>query len=83
MVIVTMVKQHPDWRLWQYREEIAEKTGVFSEHSKSVSISVKIRTDIKKTFRSEKVVSEAVPQERVDFWQGVKRYSTRVSDICG
>lgn len=28
LVIVEMVELHPDWTLWQYCEEIAEKTGV-------------------------------------------------------
>lgn len=28
VVIVEMVEQHPDWTLWQYCEEIVEKTGV-------------------------------------------------------
>ena len=27
-IIVETVEQHPDWTLWQYCEEIAEKTGV-------------------------------------------------------
>lgn len=27
-VIVAIVEQYPDWTLWQYCEEIAEKTGV-------------------------------------------------------
>jgi len=27
-VIVEMVEQHSDWTLWQYCEEIAEKTGL-------------------------------------------------------
>ena len=27
-IIVETVEQHPDWTLWQYCEEIVEKTGV-------------------------------------------------------
>ncbi|NUN66995.1 hypothetical protein HCU40_20095 (plasmid) [Pseudanabaena biceps] len=37
-----------------------------------MSISNETGTDIKKTFRSEKVASEEVQQERVDYWQEVK-----------
>ena len=71
--IVEMVEQYPDWTLWQYCEEIAEKTGLsVSTGSLCRFLAKQELTLKKKTFRSEKVVSEEVQQERVDFWQQVK-----------
>ena len=73
VVIVEMVEQHPDWTLWQYCEEIVEKTDVsVSTGSLCRFLAKQELTLKKKTFRSEKVVSEEVQQERVDFWQEVK-----------
>ena len=72
-IIVQTVEQYPDWTLWQYCEEIADKTGVsVSTGSMCQFLAKQELTLKKKTFRSEKVVSEEVQQERVDYWQEVK-----------
>jgi transposase len=71
--IFEIVSEHPDWSLWQYCEEVAEQTGVsvttgsmcrfFQRHN----ITVK-----KKTYRSEKVKSDAVQQQRCEFWEALQ-----------
>ena len=54
-IIVEPVEQHPDWRLWQYCEEIAEKTGVSVSTGTMCRFLEKQELTLKKTFRSEKV----------------------------
>jgi transposase len=72
-IIIETVEQHPDWTLWQYCEEIAEKTGVsVSTASMCGFLAKQGMTLKKKTFRSEKVATQEVQQERVDYWQEVK-----------
>jgi transposase len=72
-IIVETVEQHPDWTLWQYCEEIMEKTGVSTSTGSMCRFLAKQELTLKKkTFRSEKVASEEVQQERVDYWQEVK-----------
>jgi len=72
-IIIETVEQHPDWTLWQYCEEIAEKTGVsVSTASMCGFLARQGMTLKKKTFRSEKVATQEVQQERVDYWQEVK-----------
>jgi transposase len=64
VVIVEIVEQHPDWTLWQYCEEIAEKTGVSVSTARMCRFLAKQGMTLKKTsFRSAKVATQEVQQE--------------------
>lgn len=72
-LIVATVEAHPDWTLWQYCEEIGEKTGVYVTTGAMCRYLKKQKLTLKKkTYRSEKASSEECQQERLDYWREVK-----------
>jgi transposase len=71
--VIELVEKHPDYTLWQYCEHLTEVLGV------NVSTSMMDRfcqqhnlTLKKKTNRSEKVITPAVQQARVDYWHRIR-----------
>lgn len=72
-LIVATIEAHPDWTLWQYCEEIGEKTGVYVTTGAMCRYLKKQKLTLKKkTYRSEKAASEECQQERLDYWQELK-----------
>jgi len=72
-LLVATVEAHPDWTLWQYCEDIGEKTGVNVTTGAMCRYLNKQKLTLKKkTYRSEKAASEECQQERLNFWQNVK-----------
>jgi transposase len=72
-LIVSTVEEHPDWTLWQYCEEIGEKTGVYvSTVTMCLFLKRQNLTLKKKTYRSERIADAEGQQERLDYWQAVK-----------
>ena len=68
--ILEIVSEYPDWTLWQYCEEVAEKTGVSVTTGSMCRFLQRHNITLKKkTYRSERVKSEEVQQQRCQFWQ--------------
>ncbi|UWU48009.1 hypothetical protein APLC1_2796 [Limnospira platensis C1] len=67
--MIDIVEAHPDLTLWQYSDKLRDKLGInvsttmIDRFLKQHDISLK-----KKTYRSEKVVTEEVQKARVDYW---------------
>lgn len=77
-LIIQMVEDNPDWTVRQYREylltehNISVSVGGMCEFLKKEGLTLK-----KKTYRSEKVVTEEVQQQRVEYREKVRDVPVR------
>ncbi len=70
--VFKMVEEHPDLTLWQYCEHFREQTGVDVSTSMMDRFFQQHNLRLKKTYRSEKVVTAEVQQSRVDYWVRIR-----------
>ncbi len=72
--IVKMVKDYPDWTVRQYREHLLNQKDVYVSVGGMCEFLQKEGLTLKKTYRAEKVVTDAGRQSRVD-------YRSRIQDV--
>jgi transposase len=70
-VALNVVEDHPDWTLWQYCEVLSEKLGVNISTSMMDRFCHQQGLTQKKSYRSEKVKTPEIQQERVDYWERI------------
>lgn len=70
--VIEVVEEHPDYTLWQYCEHLREVLGVNVSTSMMDRFCQQHKLTLKKTNRSEKVITPEGQQARVDYWRRIR-----------